>query len=78
MIHRAPFGSLERFLAILIEHTAGNFPLWLIPEQVKIIPVSEKFTEYSNKILNFLKITKFAHILMLDPKLSVKELEMLE
>ena len=55
MIHRAPFGSLERFLAILIEHTAGNFPLWLIPEQVKIIPVSEKFTEYSNKILNFLK-----------------------
>ena len=55
MIHRAPFGSLERFLAILIEHTAGNFPLWLIPEQVVIIPVSEKFTEYSNKILKLLK-----------------------
>ncbi len=55
MIHRAPFGSLERFLAILIEHTAGNFPLWLIPEQVIIIPVSEKFTEYSNKVLKFLK-----------------------
>ncbi len=55
MIHRAPFGSLERFLAILIEHTAGNFPLWLIPEQVVILPVSEKFTEYSNKILKFLK-----------------------
>ena len=55
MIHRAPFGSLERFLAILIEHTAGNFPLWLIPEQVIIIPVSEKFTEYSNKILKLLK-----------------------
>ena len=55
MIHRAPFGSLERFLAILIEHTAGNFPLWLIPEQVIIIPVSEKFTDYSNKILKLLK-----------------------
>ena len=55
MIHRAPFGSLERFLAILIEHTAGNFPLWLIPEQVVIIPVSEKFTEYSNKILKLMK-----------------------
>ena len=55
MIHRAPFGSLERFLAILTEHTAGNFPLWLIPEQVVILPVSEKFTEYSNKILKLLK-----------------------
>jgi len=55
MIHRAPFGSLERFLAILIEHTGGNFPLWLIPEQVVIIPVSEKFTDYSNKILKLMK-----------------------
>ena len=55
MIHRAPFGSLERFLAILIEHTGGNFPLWLIPEQVVIIPISEKFTDYSNKILKLMK-----------------------
>jgi threonyl-tRNA synthetase len=43
MIHRAPFGSLERFLAVVIEHTAGNFPLWLAPEQAIILPISEKF-----------------------------------
>ena len=55
MIHRAPFGSLERFLAILIEHTSGNFPLWLIPNQVTILPISEKFTEYSNKVLKLMK-----------------------
>jgi len=55
MIHRAPFGSLERFLAILIEHTSGNFPLWLIPDQVIILPISEKFTEYANKVLKLLK-----------------------
>ena len=55
MIHRAPFGSLERFLAILIEHTSGNFPLWLIPIQVTILPISEKFTEYANKVLKLMK-----------------------
>ncbi len=54
MIHRAPFGSMERFVAVLIEHTAGKFPLWLTPEQAVIIPVSEKFNEYSKKVLNLL------------------------
>ncbi len=47
MIHRAPFGSMERFVAILIESTAGNFPLWLAPEQVAILPISEKYHEYA-------------------------------
>lgn len=56
MIHRAPFGSLERFIGILIEHTAGDFPLWLSPDQLIILPVSEKFHEYSNKLLKYLKI----------------------
>jgi threonyl-tRNA synthetase len=50
MIHRAPFGSLERFIAVLTEHCAGNFPLWLAPEQIAILPVSEKFHEYAKKI----------------------------
>ncbi len=54
MIHRAPFGSLERFVAVLIEHTAGKFPLWLTPEQAVILPISEKFHDYANKILKFL------------------------
>jgi threonyl-tRNA synthetase len=54
MIHRAPFGSMERFVAILIEQTGGKFPLWLAPDQVVIIPVSEKFNEYAEKVLNFL------------------------
>ena len=52
MIHRAPFGSLERFVAILLEHTAGNFPLWLIPEQVIILSISEKYEKYAEKVLN--------------------------
>ncbi len=50
MIHRAPFGSLERFVAVLIEHCAGNFPLWLSPEQVAVLPISEKFTEYAEAV----------------------------
>ena len=50
MIHRAPFGSMERFMGILIEHFAGAFPLWLAPEQVRILPISEKFTEYGKKV----------------------------
>ncbi len=54
MIHRAPFGSMERFVALLIEHTAGKFPLWLAPDQVIILPISEKFNDYAKKVLNFL------------------------
>jgi len=54
MIHRAPFGSMERFVAVLIEHTAGKFPLWLTPEQVVICPISEKYNDYAEKVLNFL------------------------
>lgn len=50
MIHRAPFGSLERFVAVLIEHCAGNFPLWLSPEQVAILPISEKYQEYAQQV----------------------------
>jgi threonyl-tRNA synthetase len=54
MIHRAPFGSMERFIAVLIEHTAGKFPLWLTPEQAVILPISEKYNEYAKNVLNFL------------------------
>lgn len=54
MIHRAPFGSMERFVAVLIEHTAGKFPLWLTPEQVVVLPVSEKYNDYAKSVLNFL------------------------
>ncbi len=54
MIHRAPFGSMERFVAILIEQTGGKFPLWLAPDQVVIIPISEKFNDYAEKVSNFL------------------------
>lgn len=50
MIHRAPFGSMERFVAVLIEHTAGKFPLWLAPDQVVILPVSERFNDYANEV----------------------------
>jgi threonyl-tRNA synthetase len=55
MIHRAPFGSLERFVAVLIEHCAGNFPLWLSPEQFIILPISEKYEEYAKKLSDVLK-----------------------
>jgi threonyl-tRNA synthetase len=54
MIHRAPFGSLERFIGILIEHCAGNFPLWLSPEQINILPVGENYHEYAQKVLKYL------------------------
>ena len=54
MIHRAPFGSLERFTAVLIEHTAGHFPLWLTPDQVAILPISEKYNDYARKVASFL------------------------
>ncbi len=53
MIHRAPFGSLERFTAVLIEHTAGHFPLWLTPDQVAILPISEKFNEYAQSLAKY-------------------------
>ncbi|WP_373518663.1 threonine--tRNA ligase [Pricia sp.] len=55
MIHRAPFGSMERFIALLLEHTAGNFPLWLIPEQAIVLPVSEKHEKYAEKVLSSLE-----------------------
>lgn len=55
MIHRAPFGSMERFVAILLEHTAGNFPLWLTPEPFILLPISEKYQEYGQKVLNLLE-----------------------
>lgn len=55
MIHRAPFGSLERFTAVLIEHTAGHFPLWLTPDQVAILPISEKFNDYAQKVRQYLE-----------------------
>ncbi len=54
MIHRAPFGSMERFVAVLLEHCAGNFPLWLVEDQFAILPISEKFNEYAKKVLSFL------------------------
>jgi threonyl-tRNA synthetase len=55
MIHRAPFGSLERFIALLIEHTAGKFPLWLNPEQFIILPLSEHYNDYAKEVLKLLK-----------------------
>mgnify|MGYP000824665753 FL=1 len=55
MIHRAPFGSMERFVAVLIEHTGGKFPLWLTPDQVAILPISEKFNDYAQEVKDYLK-----------------------
>lgn len=55
MIHRAPFGSMERFVAVLLEHCAGKFPLWLAPDQVIVLPISEKYHNYAEKVLNLLK-----------------------
>jgi len=57
MIHRAPFGSMERFVAVLIEHTAGKFPVWLTPDQVVVLPISEKYNDYAQKVLNDLNIS---------------------
>ena len=54
MVHRAPFGSMERFTAVLIEHTAGHFPLWLIPDQVAILPISEKYIDYAQRVAKYL------------------------
>ena len=55
MIHRAPFGSMERFVAVLLEHCAGNFPLWLTPEQVIVLPISDKYAEYAKKVITLLQ-----------------------
>jgi threonyl-tRNA synthetase len=55
MIHRAPFGSMERFVAVLIEHCAGNFPLWLAPDQIAVLPISERFNDYAQEVLDILK-----------------------
>ena len=55
MIHRAPFGSMERFVAVLTEHCAGKFPLWLTPEQIAILPISEKYNEDAENLLQLLK-----------------------
>ena len=55
MVHRAPFGSMERFTAVLIEHTAGHFPLWLTPEQVAILPISEKYNDYAKQVAEYLE-----------------------
>ena len=57
MIHRAPFGSMERFVAVLLEHTGGKFPLWLTPDQVVVLPISEKYNDYANEVARQLNIT---------------------
>ena len=56
MIHRAPFGSMERFVAVLLEHTGGKFPLWLSPDQVVVLPISEKFNDYAQKVVDYLNV----------------------
>ena len=56
MIHRAPFGSMERFVAVLIEHTGGKFPLWLMPDQAVVLPISEKYNDYAQQVANRLNI----------------------
>ena len=63
MIHRAPFGSMERFIAILLEHTGGHFPLWLMPEQVIILSLSEKYENYAKKVLNLLENNEIRAVL---------------
>lgn len=73
MIHRAPFGSMERFVAVLIEHTGGKFPLWLTPEQAVILPISEKYNDYAKKFANCLIITIFAPRLTNATRLSARK-----
>jgi threonyl-tRNA synthetase len=58
MIHRAPFGSIERFTAVVLEHTAGHLPLWLSPEQVKVLPISEKYADYAKKVCELLNYSE--------------------
>ena len=57
MIHRAPFGSMERFVAVLLEHTGGKFPLWLTPDQVVVLPISEKYNTYAEEVANELNLS---------------------
>ncbi len=59
MIHRAPFGSMERFTGVLIEHFAGAFPLWLAPEQIRVLPLSEKSDDYATEVANKLRLAGF-------------------
>src|SRR5690606_27267056 len=59
MIHRAPFGSMERFIGVLIEHFGGAFPLWLSPEQVRVLPISDKFLDYAQSVIDALKAERF-------------------
>ncbi len=59
MIHRAPFGSMERFVAVLIEHTGGRFPLWLAPEQAVVLPISDKFNDYAQRVSDSLRVRGF-------------------
>src|SRR5256885_5600482 len=68
MIHRAPFGSMERFMGILIEHVAGAFPLWLAPEQARVLTVSEKFNDYARKVAEELKAREFRATVDLRPE----------
>ncbi len=63
MIHRAPFGSMERFIAVLIEHCGGNFPLWLAPEQAIILPISEKYHDYAEELKSFLSVNDISSIM---------------
>lgn len=63
MIHRAPFGSMERFIAVLIEHTAGHFPLWLTPDQVVVLPISEKVNDYAQKVMEYLNANEVRTII---------------
>jgi threonyl-tRNA synthetase len=73
MIHRAPFGSMERFMGILIEHFAGAFPLWLAPEQVRVLPISDKVADYSQKVLAALHAAGLrAHIDLRPEKIGAK------
>jgi len=73
MLHRAPFGSLERFIAVLIEHCAGNFPLWLSPEQVVVLPISEKFKDYAEQVFIFLQSNNIlGHVDNRDEKIGRK------
>jgi threonyl-tRNA synthetase len=78
MIHRAPFGSLERFVAVLIEHCAGNFPLWLSPEQFIILPISEKYEEYAKKLSDELKDSDICGLIDLGTRRSGEKYAMLK
>ena len=71
MIHRAPFGSMERFVAVLIEHTAGKFPLWLTPTQAMVLPISEKFNEYARITSYNVCYTKLLRYLMVRNMVSM-------